>query len=104
PAMRGALLSTDSPEVQRRLSVLVRKMDTERLVAPKTVPMSLKDTTVKDALAELTKQTGYKIDFSGSHDGRQDFKVEKTPFWVAIDKIAATAGCVVYADYDDENI
>ena len=104
PAMRSALLSTDSPEVQRRLSVLVRKMDTERLVSPKTVTMDLKGKTAKEALEELKKQTGYKIDFSGNSDAREDFKFDKTPFWVAIDKIAAAAGCVVYADYDDENI
>ena len=35
PGMRAALLATESPEVQRRLSVLVRKMDNERLVSPR---------------------------------------------------------------------
>ena len=104
PAMRGALLSTDSPEVQRRLSVLVRKMDNDRLVSPKLVTMNLKGKSVKEALEEVSKQTGYKIDFSGNNEARDDFKFDKTPFWVAVDKIASAAGCVVYADYDDENI
>ena len=104
PAMRAALLATESPEVQRRLSVLVRAMDRERLVAPKRVTMDLKQTTVKDALAEVTKQTGYKIDFSGNSDLKHDFKFDDAPFWVAMDKLAAAAGCVVYADYDDQNI
>jgi hypothetical protein len=104
PGMRAALLATDSPEIQRRLSVLVRKMDNQRLVAPKQVTMALKDKTVKDALDEITKQTGYKIDFSGNSDTKQDFKFENTPFWVAIDKVAAAAGCVVFSDYEDETV
>ncbi|HVL13655.1 MAG TPA: hypothetical protein VM529_13890 [Gemmata sp.] len=105
PAMRTALLSTDNPEIQRRLSVLVRKMDNDRLVAPKRVTMALKDKTVKEALDEITKQTGYKIDFSGGGgEARQDFTFDGTPFWVAVDKVATAAGCVVFADYDDETV
>src|SRR6266487_4587496 len=33
PQMRAALRETESPEVQRRLAVMIRRMDTERLVA-----------------------------------------------------------------------
>jgi hypothetical protein len=88
PGMRAALLATESPEVQRRLSVLVRKMDNERLVSPKKVTMALKDKTVKDALDEITKQTGYKIDFSGNTDTKQDFNFDNTPFWVDVEAAA----------------
>ncbi len=37
PHMRAVLLATENPEVQRRLSVLVRKLDRDRLVEPKRV-------------------------------------------------------------------
>jgi hypothetical protein len=105
PGMRAVLLSTDNPEIQRRLSVLVRKMENERLVAPKRVTMALKDKSVKEALDEITKQTGYKIEFSGNNtDAKLDFKFDNAPFWVAIDKVAAAAGCVVFAEYEDETV
>src|SRR5262249_3906617 len=112
PDMRAALLTTDNPEVQRRLAVLVRKMDHDRLVTPKKVTFKLKDATVKEALDEMGKQTGYKIDFGGGGRGggpgggelKQNFEFEDTPFWVAVDKVASAAGCLVYTDYDDETI
>src|SRR5262245_60915815 len=34
PTMRKVMLATDDPEIQRRLAVLVRKMDHARLVEP----------------------------------------------------------------------
>jgi len=104
PQLRTALRQTDSPEVQRRLAVMIRKLDTDRLTTPKRVTMKLKNTTVKAALDTITKQTDYKIDFSGSSEDKFDFEFDNTPFWVAIDKIANTAGCVVYAEYDDSTI
>ncbi|MCE9562984.1 MAG: STN domain-containing protein, partial [Planctomycetes bacterium] len=107
PGMKSTLLSTDNPEVQRRLIVLVRKMEVERLVSPKRVTMSVKQKTVKDTLDELAKMTGYKIEFNGNMgngEPKHDFEFENTPFWVAIDKVAAAAGCIVVAEYDDETI
>lgn len=105
PAMKAALLASDSPEVQRRLSVLVRKMEVERLIAPKRVTLSIKQKTVKDTLDEIAKQTGYRIEFGGGGaDTKLDFEFDNTPFWVAIDKVAAATGCLVMADYDDETI
>lgn len=105
PQLRAALRETDSPEVQRRLTVMIRKMDTERLVAPKRITMSRKGATVKAALEEIAKQSGYKIDMSGvSGEDKHDFEFDNTPFWVAIDKVANLAGCVVYTDYEDTTI
>ncbi len=107
PGMKAALLATDSPEVQRRLAVLVRKMEIERLVAPKRVSLAVKQKTTKDTLDEISKQTGYKIEFSGNTgtgEPKHDFEFDNTPFWVAIDKVASASGCVVFAEYDDETI
>jgi hypothetical protein len=120
PAMRTVLLSTENAEVQRRLVVLVRKMDNDRLVAPKRVTFNFKDKTVKEALDEISKQTNYKIEFSGGGGGfpgpggggpggggdslKHNFDFENTPFWVAVDKCAAMAGCIVFADYNDDTI
>ncbi len=112
PDMRAALLATENPEVQRRLAVLVRKLDYERLVAPKRITLSIKNKPIKEILDQIAKQSGYKIDFSGGGRGaggadgelQHSFEFENTPFWVAIDKVAAAGGCVVFADYGDDNI
>lgn len=117
PDMRAALMVTENAEVQRRLAVLVRKIDHDRLVTPKKVTMSFKEKTVAQALDEISRQTGYKIDFNGRagrvvqggvggnpDELKHNFEFEDTPFWVAVDKVATVAGCVVYPDYDDETI
>src|SRR5262245_31745621 len=62
PQMRAALLATDNPEVQRRLAVLVRKLDRERLTEPKRVTLNAKDQTAKQIFDEISKQTGYRIE------------------------------------------
>lgn len=108
PQMRAALRETESPEVQRRLTVMIRRMDTERLVEPKRVTIAKKAMTAKAAIEEITRQTGYKIDFNTggpNSDEKHTFEFDKTPFWVAVDKVASAAGCVVYGeDYGDNNI
>lgn len=109
PDLRRALNTQENPEIARRLTVLVRRMDYERLVAPKYVTLDFKDKTAKAALDEIAKQTGYQIQFNnngpgigGAGEPKFDFRFDKTPFWVAVDKIAEQASLGVYADYDDE--
>lgn len=103
PQLRVALGKTENPEVARRLSVLVRKMDYDRLVAPKRITLAMKDKPVKDVLDEITKQTGYKFEYQPGGPGeKHTFEFDKMPFWQAVDKVANAAGMVVYTDYDDE--
>ena len=120
PNLRAALANTDDPEVHRRLLIMVRKMDYDRLVAPKLVKLSLKNKTVKEALAEITKQTGYKIEFMGGDGGpaipgvpgissgstgkKHDFEFNETPFWQAMDKVLTTGGCEIANNNGDETL
>ncbi len=104
PYLRRALLATDNPEAQRRLSVLVRKMDRERLIEPKRVTFSAKDRTAKEIIDEIAKQTGYKIDFTEQSTTKYSFEFNKTPFFEAIDAVANAAGFVVYPEYEDDTI
>lgn len=104
PHMRAALLATDSPEVQRRLAVLVRKMDRERLVEPKRVTYSAKNKTAKEVFAEIAKQTGYKIEYNDGSEARYNFEFNNTPFWQAADAVANAVGFTIYAEYDDDSI
>jgi hypothetical protein len=104
PHLRKALLETDNPEVQRRLAVLVRKMDRERLVEPKRVTLSAKNMTAKEIFNAISKQTGYRIEFGGSSDTKLSFEFNNTPFWQAVDTVADAVGYSVYAEYDDNTV
>ena len=95
--LRTALRATDSPEVQRRLAVMVRKMDTERLIAPKRVTIAKKEKTVKAAVDEIAKQTGYKIEFSGgANDEQTRLRIRQHAVLGGDRRVANAAGCVVY--------
>jgi hypothetical protein len=107
PEMRRAWADSDSPEVRQRLAVLIRKIDRERLTAPTRVTLSVKDRTAKQIFAEIARQTGYKIDYSGGgpgDDARHSFEFVDTPFWVAVDRVATAAGCVAGIDSDDATV
>jgi hypothetical protein len=104
PDLRRALDSTPNPEVARRLSVLVRKMDHDRLVAPKRVTLAVKDKSAKEVFEEIGRQTGYKFDYQAGGDGKFSFDFTNAPFWVVVDKVAEATNTSVYTDYDDDTI
>lgn len=104
PYMRRALAGTDNPEVQRRLSVLVRKMDHERLVAPKRITLTAKNRTAKQIFDDITRQAGYRIEFGESSDQKHSFEFSDTPFWQAVDTVAHAIGATVQTDYEDSTV
>ncbi len=105
PDLRFAIKNTDSPEVSRRLSVLIRKMEHDRLISPRRVTLSAKDRTLKQVFDEIAKQTGYKIEYQQNGvDQKHSFEFDKAPFWQAVDKVAEAANLSIYADYGDDTI
>jgi hypothetical protein len=104
PYMRRALAGTDNPEVQRRLAVLVRRMDSDRLVAPKRVTLSAKNRTAKQLVDDLAQQTGYKLELGEQPDVKHSLEFDNTPFWQAIDAVASAAGLTVFTDQEDGTV
>lgn len=104
PYMRRALLATADPEVQRRLAVLVKKMDYDRLVAPKRVTLSAKNRTAKQVIDDIAKQTGYKLENNDQSAATYSFEFDNTPFWQALDAVANEAGFTVYSEYQDDTV
>ncbi len=104
PYMRRVLLSTENPEVQRRLAVLVKRMDFDRLVVAKRVTLNAKDRTAKEIVADIAKQTGYKIEFGEQSDTKHSFEFNNASFWQAIDTVANAAGLTVYTEYEDDTV
>lgn len=101
--LRATLATTEDAEVSRRIGVLVRKMEYDKLVAPKRVTLNLKEKPLKEAVETIAKQTGYRIDFNSSRAGTAyTFELNDVPFWQAIDSVANAGGLNVYPEYDDE--
>ena len=104
PHLRKALLAADSPETQRRLSVLVRKIDHDRLVEPKRVTLKVKDHTAKQVFDEIVKQTGYTVEFNDNSTLKHSFNFDNAPFWQVVDTVANAAGCTLFTGYGDDTI
>ena len=104
--LRRAMNSVENPEVARRLAVLVRKLDHDRLVAPKRVSLAVKNKSAKDVFEEIARQSGYRIEYQGNPGAEQKFSFEfdQLPFWQVVDAVAAKTGTTASADYDDETI
>src|SRR4051812_22426047 len=64
PALRKALPHPD-PEVRQRLGRLIAETERALLLAPKRVSLKLVHVPVRDALAELSRQSGYRIEVQG---------------------------------------
>jgi hypothetical protein len=99
-AMRKALGHPD-PEVRQRLGQLVSDAERGVLLSPKRVSLSCNQTPVKDALADLTKQTGYRIELQGGGPPALiTLDVANVTFWEALDKVSAQAGLVLQQHHD----
>ena len=92
PAVRELLAGPPlAPEVKRRLEVVAERLALERLISPRRVTLKLENAPLKDALDELTRQTGYT--FRTTDTGGPDVPAGKkisvackdTPFLKALD-------------------
>jgi len=97
-ALKTAAKSTDM-EVANRASALVAKIEQKsanaKLLAPTYVELNLKDSTVEQAIGELSKQSGYQIILAGDRAklGARSITIEtgKVPFWKAVEILCEKA-------------
>lgn len=100
-ALRKAAQHPDA-EVQRRAAALLPSIETAALLAPKRVTIHLKKKTVAQIVAELSKQTGYKVEFLNGNEQRlYDLECDNLPFWEAFDRLCQPAGLVLQIGYGD---
>ncbi len=98
-ALRKAAKTADV-ETARRIADLVRNFEEQVLVkqilAPKEVHLKLKDASVQEAIAELSKISGYPLQFLGDATRFADEKITldtgKTSYWNALDLLCKEAG------------
>jgi hypothetical protein len=109
PELQKARTSAD-PEVRRRLDELIPPLARKLALAPKLVTLHMTDRSIKDVLAELTRQTGYKIGAwpdeqpNGKDPQVYTFHLENVPFWQAMDQICEPGGLILQQGYGDDTL
>ncbi|GEM_PF-294511 len=96
------VLKSEDAEVRRRADGLVKKIESEvenkKLINPKKITMNHLETSVSDVIADLVKQTGYRIilqDKSGAAEVKKiTVQVKDMPFWEALQLIEVKANLV----------
>jgi hypothetical protein len=99
PQLREAAQS-ENLEVRMAAAKLVSALDqkllTGKLLAPKMVRLNAKNTSVWDAIQDLSKQSGYAIQVQGDQKALQDRKITldtgETTFWKAFDQLCREGG------------
>lgn len=102
PLLKAALQTSDDPEVTRRLQVLTKQFEIDRLTKPRRVTVSAKNRPVKEVLAELATQTGYKIRVENVTERMPiTFECQEMPILEAVDQVCERAGVVSNIDDND---
>ncbi len=102
PLFRETIQKTGDPEVRRQLEELVPKLERLAALAPRLITLEFKDKPMRQAVNELAKQSGYKIELStpaGANDERERrliaVDLKRVSFWEALERICAQAGLAV---------
>jgi hypothetical protein len=104
PQLRPALDSADA-EARRRLDELITRFETAVTLAPKRVTLDVQDKPVRQVFQEITRQTGYKIEFwTGNEQQPYTFKFDRLPFWEAVDQVCHASGLVHQSGYGDDAV
>jgi hypothetical protein len=102
PQLRKALGHPDV-EVRRRLQELIPLVERTALLEPKRVTLKLTRRPLREAIAEVAKQTGYAVSLFNDKNGDQLFSLdcERWTFWEVLDKIAVEGRLGVSREYDN---
>ena len=104
-AAREAAATSEDLEVARRAADAAERIATDvdaaRTLAPALVELSADHKPLLEVLADVRKQTGYKVGVAGPSTGGIPVTVTtggKVPFWEAIDRLCAAARVHVVAN------
>lgn len=104
PLLRKGLNNPD-PEVRRLLQELIPELETAAVLSPKRVTLDMNNKTLREICDEITRQTGYKIQFWGrSTTDLMSLRVTNATFWEAIDAFCEAANMTVQQSYNDEQV
>src|SRR5262245_47416556 len=97
PLLRKAIAAAE-PEARRRVEVLTSRIERTALLSPKRVTLIAEDKPVKDVVAEISKQTGYKLQWQGDNRARMTIDWNNVTYWEAMEKVLLDAGASMNFD------
>jgi hypothetical protein len=107
PELKKARAHSD-PEVRRRLDEVIPPLARKLALSPKLITLHMIERPMRDVLAELTRQTGYKIGaWPDSQPNNRDpnvytFHLDNVPFWQALDQICEAGGLSMQQNWGDD--
>jgi hypothetical protein len=109
PDLQKARLKAD-PEARRRIDELIPPLARKLALAPKLITLHMVNRSIRDVLAELTRQTGYKIGtWPEQQPNNKDpnvytFHFDGVPFWQAMDQVCEAGGLILQQGYGDDTL
>jgi len=97
PLLRKAAAGAD-PENRRRVEVLTQRIERSVLLAPKYISLVCKNTPICDVLADLSKQTGYQIQWQSNDSVRVTLNLPHATYWEVMDRLMLDVGCTMNID------
>lgn len=107
PTMKRAFAETDEPEIERRLEVLVKKIEYDRLIKPTQITYQAKNATVTQLIEMIVKQSGYRLSSTIPAEAakiKMSVDWKETPFWEALDAACEMAGIIATPDENEDGI
>jgi hypothetical protein len=96
---------SEDPEIRRRVEALIKKIemesDNKKLIDPKKITMKHSDIPVTEVIADLVKQSGYRIILEDKSRALESKKIsvelKEATFWEALETISMKANLVEVA-------
>ena len=96
---------SEDPEIRRRVETLIKKIemesDNKKLIDPKKITMKHSDAPVTEVIADLVKQSGYRIILEDKSRALESKKIsvemKEATFWEALETISMKANLVEVA-------
>ena len=96
---------SEDPEIRRRVESLIKKIelesDNKKLINPKKITMKHSDVPVTEVIADLVKQSGYRIILEDKSRALESKKIsvemKEATFWEALQTISMKANLVEVA-------
>src|SRR5262249_18714920 len=102
PAVKAltAAAASASPETQRRVKLLLERIEINEAVAPTLVRLHLRDVPLPAAVEELAKQSRLKLELVPQQgpgrleleQKRVNLELERATFWEALEKLCQAGG------------
>lgn len=95
PHLEEAMNTTDSPEVQRRLEVIVERMKQDRALRASRVSVHAKGLSAKTVLKDVCRQAGYSLTGEVGDAAKVTLDLDDVPFWEAVEKVCDPLGLTI---------